>query len=378
MREAFKALGAVAIACSSTCYAALPDATEHIVDTRIELVDRLPADLYWVDTENLVATTFADEDKSRWWIRKVIVFNTKEKTIKRELSPAFILCANPTKNVINIAKGTLERHFTSNATAPEAVPTWYRWNSAIAAFEEITPERSGSWNKFLCLQTAPEDVEKPSIALYKERSARYLQSEHGILRWKYSPTDFTVPVSLMTPNQAEKPLGVRKGDLALEIQYLPFSNSYLLAPGWFSLGTLRRSFPGTNEAVDEQPMISLDMNSGLVNRTYAIPLLKSHLPRSAHGITFPTARGTLIYVQLDRDEGGGLYLAKKNEIQRIWCIEKPSPLAGRKFPNRCKIDKELISISPDGCKAAFFTNVSINGFDSHLTTAKVLDICATP
>ena len=371
-------LSVVAIACSSICHAALTDATENIVDTKIELVDRLPADLYWVDADNLVVTTYADEDKSRWWIRKVVVFNTKEKTIKRELSPAFVLCANPTKNVINIAKGTQERQFTSNATAPEAVPTWYRWNSATAVFEETSPEHSGSWNKFLCLQTASGDVEKSSIALYKGTSVRYLQTEHSVLRWKYSPTDFTVPVSLIAPNQAEKPLGVRMGDLALDIQYLPFSNRYLLTPGWFSLGTLRRSFPGTNEAVNEQPMISLDMNSGLVYRTYVIPLLKSHLPPRASGITFPTARGTLIYVQLDRDEGGGLYLAKKNEIQRIWCIEKPSPIPGKQLPNRCKIDKELISISPDGCKAAFFTNVSIKGFDSHLNTVKLLDLCASP
>lgn len=370
--------------------AALPDGVERVTETKIEMLDGIGAkgSMSWLDNNNLVIAVAGGADPHDWWIQKLVIYDTKLATAKGEISPGFLSCANPAMGIFNIAKGTLEKAYTSNKGAPAPSPTWYRWNRNSSTLVESAPKPAGQWNPSLCLETTPADANRSGMEIFKEggflgpggtpnvarRGVRYLQPEHGTLTWQYSSE--SAQVFLEKPNQAPRRLDIRSTDLTLETTYLPFANTYLVAPGWLALNGTKRMAPGSNEMVGETPMITFDPVSGRVERAFAPRILKNSFPARSEASTLPVARGMLIYYPSDRSRGGGLYLATDRNVERVWCIDKPSPIPTQKFDSRCLILSQ-IKVSPDGCKAAFFSDYSTEtGSDALEKTAKVVDLCA--
>jgi hypothetical protein len=354
----------VVLAYARIANAEFADVPARVIETKVQLVEKLPDGMGWLDNDNLAITTLGDDKRRDWWIRKLVVFNIKTQEAKVAVSPGFLLCSNPEKNVTSIAKGTLEKSFMGKSNVPDPEPVWFKWDRNRQTLQESAPERPETWNNTLCLPTAPKDVNTPGFAL---QEISYLQPEHGALRWKYSPQGPQAIVSLVRSNQKAIPLDLRVGELSRGIKYMSFLNTYFLREGWFSLGGVRALLPGTKKMINEIPLTMLDPDSGEIERSFVIPILKDHLPPDSEGTVFPSARGTLIYVQADQDRGGGLYLAGKNSVTRIWCVE-PS----LSYLNRCRIHAP-IAISPNGCRVAFFSDHSTTTTG---VTAKILDLCS--
>lgn len=321
--------------------------------------------LGWVDSSTLLVTARISAD-SKFWERKVVSVDVRTGEAKELVNPGALVCTNPTESVAGIMVGSEASIYTGNSKEPKPELQLFSWSSRSGTLTQKIP--GDSWNPYICKETKPKDTKVPgSLALYKESDIRYLETKDGYLRLLKDQRGEHAGVALIRNGQEVAVLQAKFTEIAPEPQYLPFRGEYLLSSGRFVMGgtTMARS----NETpTTEYPLLTMS-KAGSVKREYFRPLFeRSGL--NADGQTFPYANGTMIFVSSRPKHGGGIYLAQGESIERVWCIN-----AGNTFDRQCRAT--TISMSPDGCHFAFFSESSDNMRSPRATGAalKILPLC---
>lgn len=357
----FAALLIISLSANS---AAIPDAPVKAMEPGLEADDRLGGAMGWIDDRTLLVTAQIDS-KSQFWERRVVRVDAKTGEMKELINPGAVICTNPTENVAGIQVGSEASIYTGNSKEPEPELKLYSWTSL---FGKLTPKMFGDgWNPYICKKTKPADVKVPgSLIFYKEKDIRYLEAKDGFLRFSRGQSGEQQSVVLVKDEKPVATLQARPNEIAPEPRYLPFRDGYLLSSGRFVMqGTMARS---NEEHTTEYPLLTMT-RSGTIKREYFRPLFEN-AGLTVDGETFPYARGTLIFVSDRPKYGGGIYLNREGSTKRIWCTN-----GGNVYDRQCRATS--ISMSPDGCYLALFSNGSDNLKAPYVyrPTLKVLPLC---
>lgn len=357
----FVALLIVSLSANS---AAIPDAPVTAMEPGLEADDRLGGAMGWIDDRTLLVTAQIDS-KSQFWERRVVRVDAKTGEMKELINPGAVICTNPTENVAGILVGSEASIYTGNSKEPKPELKLFSWTSI---FGKLTPKMFGDgWNPYICKKTKPTDVKVPgSLVFYKEKDIRYLEAKDGFLRFSRGQSGEQQSVVLVKDEKPVATLQAKPNEIAPEPRYLPFRDGYLLSSGRFVMqGTMARS---NEEHTTEYPLLTMT-RSGTIKREYFRPLFEN-AGLTVDGETFPYARGTLIFVSDRPKYGGGIYLNQGGSIKRIWCTN-----GGNTYDRQCRAMS--ISMSPDGCYLALFSNGSDNLKAPYVyrPTLKVLPLC---
>lgn len=347
MRNCFLLVMVLCLSSSTDAAAEVVDVPAPLFDTKIK-VARGTGKMLWLDAHTLAITTYLKD--ADYWDGKIVAVDIRTNSASILLENAFLTCADAAQGVVGLLKGSLVKNYwgpSKAGTTPDPEVFLFRWNSDEKRLEQGEKAPKAPWNPFICQQTAPEDMQRAAISFY-ERSVRYLQPQHGTLRWRRPPSSQEVsPISWVRPNTPPQPIDATSGEISLLAPYLPFNDTYLLTSGRFLTG--KRQMTHFGAIADEFPAVTMS-STGAVHRLFVPSNLKGHLERldPGGGETLPTAAGLLVYVGDRANRGGGVYLANGEVAKRIWCF---SLKADARYQPHCTI--ENLELSPDGCNLAF-------------------------
>jgi hypothetical protein len=345
----------VLFAISWSCLAQIPESTAPYVGIKVLVTNQVAHLFQWIDNDNLVVTSDFDDARGAFPSRVVVVNSISGKELL-VVEKAHLLCANASESIFGVMQ--------SNVSGSEPSIVFFKWNGSKERATEYVPD--GHFDYLSCGHVA-------SASDSQTRSAgRYLlRMGDGEIFFAHPDPDDTYKESmkLLLRKASGKTISLDadKQDLKRH-EYVLHRQSYLLAPAYVA-------YPGTHwivrgRKIFEQPMVMMS-KEGVITRTPVPSALKAAQLKS-ETFGFPVALGELYVVGGQPSNGSGLYLARGEHVEKIWCTSAQLETTIPSFKPSCHPGSE-VRISPDGCRTAFFGNAP-RGRDNQL---KVINICPT-
>ncbi len=348
--------------------AAPVDAPAELLETGVPVIVQMPGRFAWLDDDTLAVTTFADANaKAPWMVRKILAYDVPAHRGSVLVARGFVDCINAGYNLVSLEVGDLESRFAIGSHAAPSVQQFQVWDPAARKLGPAPAEFKAGWHTSACMKPAPEDLGVHDLEGSK-KPVRYLQPEHGSVVWgALDELGHPSGPTLVTPKK-KVTLALSVNDMSHDVRYVPFRKAYQLAPGVH------------DRALDpprDTPLITMDLDGRVTRHAIPVGLTRQldALAATAPAEMIATRAGDLVIQPGPAAHGGGLYLVRGEQSERVWCTSRPAP--GQAAAADACTMTQAPALSPDGCRIAFDARPAAaiaNGFPD-APTLKVLTLC---